>query len=168
MGKNKKLRRMAVEKKRLEEQELIPLARQFRQLNIKLLLECFTYDYSWLINEYEEFNREYIIGVRSFKEDIVENISFCDKFEAFQPLVDALEKIGLQDTYKKSFLYRLEDLLDEDDFFTRIQLREALLKAYPEGKIIEERCDFDYNYGMYVVLTGDAVENKENDNEYKR
>lgn len=152
VAKYRKIAAQKAKEQKLLEQTLKPLARRFMRDNIKLLLEGFSYDYSWLIDFYEEFDHELLMEVVDFEEYIAPDYSFINKFMAYPPLVDKLIKLGIDENNHTEFLYYLKDFVCEKDYFSRLQLRLELKKYYPEGIVVEHKRD---GYFMSVILPED-------------
>lgn len=137
------------------EQMLVEFVQSFVDTNIDLLLECFTYDYSGFLIFFEEMDRRFTIDVRNFKEDIAPEYSFNETFLANPPLVAKLNELDIDLKSRDNFLYKLENFLHEKNYFTRIQLRKALEKEYPEGIVCEIIDNWESGNHFYVVLPGD-------------
>jgi hypothetical protein len=137
------------------EQMLIELAQSFIHEHMELLLNRFQYDYSGDLFFFEEMDRRVTIDVRNFKEDIAPEYSFIETFMAYPPLVAKLRELDLKEKTNDNFLFKLENLLDKKNYFTRVQLRKVLKKKYPEGIVCEIIDNWESCNHFYVVLPGD-------------
>jgi hypothetical protein len=156
-----KMQKLKEQQKLLLKQKLDALAHMFMRDNIYLLLDCFTYDYSHDIFFYEEMDRRLCIEVREFKEDIAPDYTFIDTFMAYPPLVVKLKELDIEEKKYDTFLFNIENLLDENHYFARLQLREVLKEKYPDGIFIEDYDQSARQYYYYVVLPEDEDYEKE-------
>jgi hypothetical protein len=144
-----KMQRLNEVRENLLKQKIASLAHTFMLNNINLLLDCFTYDYSGDIFFYEEMDRRLSMKVRDFKEDIAPDYSFTETFMAFQPLVAKLKELDIEEKNYETLLYKLEYFLDENHYFSRLQLSKVLKEKYPEGILIE---DYDHAAKQYYYI----------------
>lgn len=150
-----KMERLMKQRALEHEQMLVELAQRFMLEHIELILDCFQHDYTADIDFFEEMDRKLSIEVRDFKEDIAPEYSFSETFLANPPLVAKLNELDIDVKSRGYFLFRLEDFLDEKNYFTRIQLRKALEKEYPEGIVCEIIDNWESGNHFHVVLPGD-------------
>ena len=152
---NLKMQRLNEERESLLKQKIASLAYTFMFDNIEHLLDCFTYDYTHDIFFYEELDRRLVIEVKEFKEDIAPDYTFIDIFMAYPSLIAKLRELDIEEKNYDTLLFKLEDFLDENHYFTRIQLRKVLEEKYPGGILIEDYNPFSKLYFYYVVLPED-------------
>lgn len=94
----------------------------------------------------DESGEGYCLIVKPFIGYIVEDSLSFEAFESNETVMKKILNTDFKQYCITVFFFMLMKLLDKNDFFSKILLKKALSKRYPECKIIEEKASESFPF----------------------